>query len=216
MVKPANDAWPPTGPLNATLIDWGKGKTIYRVHDEAFEGDAFNPIRAGNARFSPILDPAGNLIPTLYGGTSLDCALMETVFHDVPYKPGFKPLSRSRLRGKEYSMLTLRKDLRLIDLSTIALRKLGISRNRLIDTTKTHYPRTRRWAEALYARFPYAEGLRWTSRQHDRALAIVLFGTRVSSRALRIKAPSRSLIENGDPILPVIDLATRIGVTLVD
>lgn len=31
---------------------------------------------------------AGASIPTLYGGTTFDCAAMETVFHDVPIAPG--------------------------------------------------------------------------------------------------------------------------------
>jgi hypothetical protein len=29
-------------------------------------------------------------IPTLYGGTSFNCASMETVFHDVPFSSGLK------------------------------------------------------------------------------------------------------------------------------
>jgi RES domain-containing protein len=216
MAKPADDLGPPAGPLNATLIDWGKKKIIYRVHPERFAGDVFNPARTGNARFSPIVDPAGKVIPTLYAGSTLDCALMETVFHDVPYKAGFKPLSRTRLNGGVYTVLALERNLRLVDLGTIALRKLGISRNRLIDTTKAHYPRTRSWAESLYAQFPEAQGLRWTSRQDDHAQAIVLFRSRIPLKALAIMSPSLPLIEDGDPILPLIELATRIGVTLVD
>jgi hypothetical protein len=49
---------------------------LYDVYDVAW------PMK-GNARFSPIKDSDGASIPTLYGGTSFDCAVMETLFHDV-------------------------------------------------------------------------------------------------------------------------------------
>jgi hypothetical protein len=216
MVDSAHSYEPPRGPLKATLIDWGRGKTLFRVHEERFAANAFNPSRSGNARFSPIYSRTKEVISTLYAGSSLDCALMETVFHDVPYKAGFKPLSRTRLLNRVHSILLLNRDLRLIDLGTIALRKLGIPRNALIDTTKFHYPRTRRWAEALYDQFPEAQGLRWTSRQDDHAQAMLLFCDRASSSALTVMSAPIPLLDNGQPIMQVLDLATRMDVTLVE
>jgi hypothetical protein len=78
----------PAESLQGILIEWGKGKTRYRVHQERYQGHAFNPTRRGNARFSPIIDRSANVIPTLYPGSTLDRALMESMFHNVPYKPG--------------------------------------------------------------------------------------------------------------------------------
>ncbi|WP_263356616.1 RES family NAD+ phosphorylase [Acidicapsa ligni] len=215
MAKPAASLEPGRA-LDATLIEWGKDKTFYRVHHERFRGDAFNPTRRGNARFSPIYDPSGAVIPTLYAGSTLDCALMETVFHDVPYKPGFKRISLSVLDGQVRSVITFKRNLQLIDLGTIALHKLAIKRNQLIDTTKAHYPRTRRWAEALYKQVPKAQGLRWTSRQDDRGHAVLLFGSRIKPTDLDAEPEAASLIEEGEVILPVLDLALRLGVVLVD
>lgn len=176
-------AGPPSPPkrLDATLVTLklGRGLKLYRVHDLAFGGSEFNTNTKGNARFSPITDDAGVLIPTLYAGTTLDCALMETIFHDLPFNAGFKPFSKLKMDGKVHSVLNPTADLRLIDLSTVALHKLGVKRTQLIDTTKAHYPATRHWAQALYTQFPNAQGLRWTSRQDDQAHAVMLFGTRV-------------------------------------
>lgn len=214
MAKPAAPLEPAES-LDGTLIEWGAEKTIYRIHHERFKPNAFNPTLKGNARFSPILDRSGKVIPTLYAGTTLDCALLETVFHDVPYKPGFKPLPLSVLDGRMHSAVSVKRDLRLIDLGTIALHKLGIKRSQLIDTTKTHYPRTRRWAEALYEQFPTAQGLRWTSRQDDHAFALVLFGTRVKTGDLAPDPDPMPLIEGGEAILPVLDLAIRLGVVFI-
>ena len=216
MAKSAASFLPPSRRLNAALIAWGRGQEIHRVHDVAYLGNAFNLSRAGNARFSPINDASGAVIPTLYAGTTLDCALMETVFHDVPFKPGFKPISKSKMVSKVHTVLVPNSDLRLIDLSTIALRKLGIMRAHLIDTTKAHYPETRRWAEVLYTQYPDAQGLHWTSRQDDHAQAVVLFGSRVNSSHLIISGQSTPLLVEGDATAPTIDLAIRLGVTLVE
>lgn len=216
MVDSARLYEPPKEPLKATLITWGKGKTLFRVHDQRFAANAFNPSRVGNARFSPIFNSAGESIPTIYAGSSLECALMETVFHDVPFKAGFKPLSRMRLLDRVFSRIHLSRDLKLIDLSSIALRKLGVPRSNLIDTTKFHYPRTRRWAEAFHQQFPRVEGLRWTSRQDDRGQALVLFGDRVSSNLLKITSAPMPLLHEEQPILPVLDLAIWLDVTLVE
>jgi hypothetical protein len=216
MAKPVASYLPPAGPLNATLITWECGREMHRVHDDAYLGDQFNPNSMGNARFSPIHDTDGAVIPTLYAGTTLDCALMETIFHDLPFKTGFKPVSKRKMVRKAHTIVLPAIDLRLIDLSTIALHKLGIDRAHLIDTTKAQYPRTRRWAEALYSQFPDAQGLSWTSRRHDHAQAVMLFGTRVKTSDLTIAGPSTVLLEDSNAILPVVDLATKLGATLVD
>ncbi len=204
----------PAESLQATLIEWGGGKTLYRVHHERYRGNAFNPNRRGNARFSPVADRSGNVISTLYAASTLDGALMETVFHNVPYKPGFKWLSLSILDGQVCSALTLKRDLHLIDLGTIALHKLGIKRTQLIDTTEAHYPRTRRWAQAFYEQFPKAQGLRWTSRQDDHAHAVLLFGSRLKPNDLSAEPDPVPLFLDGEAILPVLDLALRLGVIL--
>jgi RES domain-containing protein len=216
MAKRVSPLEPPEGPLQGTLIEWGEHATLYRVHHERFQGNAFNPTRIGNARFSPIFNASGDVIPTLYAGSTLFCALMETVFHDIPYKPCFKPLPVTRLREHVVSTIVLKKNLVLVDLGTVALHKLGIQRNQLIDTTKVHYPRTRRWAEALHRQFPKAQGLRWTSRQEDHAQAVMLFGDRVKSSLLTTMLDCSPLLdEDGYAIRPVLDLANGLGVTLI-
>ena len=215
MAKPAS-LLEPVESLQATLIEWGGGKALYRVHQLRYQGNAFNPTLKGNARFSPIVDRFGIVIPTLYAGSTLDCALMETVFHNIPYKAGFKRVSLSILDGQVHSALTLKRPLRLIDLGTISLHKLGIKRTQLIDTTETHYPRTRRWAQAFYEQFPKAQGLRWTSRQDDHAHAVVLFGNRIKSSDLSTVSGAIPLIVDGEAILPVLDLAIRLGAILAE
>ena len=197
MAKGVPGTAPPAESLDARLISWGAGEIMYRVHDAVYAVDSFNPSPLGNARFSPIYDSDVEVIPTLYAATTPQGALMETVFHDVPYKPGFKRVSVGRLEGKLSSTLVFLPDFQLIDLGKIGLRRLGVHPHDLIDTTKAHYPETRKWAESLYAAYPQAQGLIWPSRQDDRARAVVLFGTRVGASELRPAGTSIPLMENG-------------------
>ena len=163
-----------------------------------------------------MLDAAGAVVPTIYAGTTLDCALMETVFHDVPFMAGLKMLSKaSHVAKKVYSQLRVNRDLRLIDLSAIPLHKLGISRKELIESDGAQYSETRAWAEALHLQQLDADGLTWTSRQADPARALVLFGDRVDSSVLDVAAAaSPLLLPDGSAILEVLALAQRLDVLL--
>jgi RES domain len=204
----------PAGPLKATRITWKKGKPIHRIHSSLYTEMQYNPSAKGNARFSPIRDAVGEIIPVLYGGSTMDCALMETVFRDVPYSPGLKSVDKARLDGQVYSVVLAKADLRLIDLGNVALRKLGIDRAHLIDTTKAHYPDTRKWAEAIYRQFPKCQGLRWISRQDDSSEAILLFGDRIPAATLTVVQAAAPLVVRGLAALPVLYLARKIGVKL--
>lgn len=188
---------------------------MHRVHLECYRPAEFNPGEAGNARFSPILAADRARIPTIYGGTSFDCAAMETVFHDVPFVPGLKTFDRQKLIGQRYSILAPGRDLLLADLSATALRKLGIQRNQLIDTEKDQYPRTRPWAEAIHAQCPTLDGLYWVSRQDDRAQAVMLFGDRVAEADLLVTAAQRDLLVDRDLYADLLALADRIGLLIV-
>ena len=204
----------PTVPSKIKVTAWGSGQTMYRVHDAIYTVDEFNPSLKGNARFSPILDPSGNVIPTLYAATTPRGALMESVFRDVPYRAGFKHVDAKRLEGKLCSTLLFQSDFKLLDLSKVALRGLGIPPRQLIDTTKAHYPATRAWAEQVYAAHPHVQGLLWSSRQDDRSLAVVLFGTRIKASDLLDAKSSRPLITKDVPEEFVLELATDLKVLL--
>lgn len=217
--QPPDEATPttpvPPATLHATLTALPKGQVLHRVHQEQYRADQFNPGVRGNARFSPIQDEQGQSIPTLYGGTTMDCALMETVFHDVPHTAGFKSFDKGKLAGQVHSTVDVEQPLQVVDLSSLPLRKLGITRKQLIDTEKDQYPATRKWAEALHRQYPQAQGLSWVSRQDDSARAVVLFGDRIPSGALKPQGASRSLVDDGNAYDAVLDLADRIGVSII-
>jgi hypothetical protein len=140
---------------------------------------------------------------------------METVFHDVPHSTGFKSLDRSKLQDQVHSTVEVRQDLLLADLSSVALRRLGVTRRQLIDTDKDSYPMTRLWASAIHRACPEAQGLIWVSRQDDTARAVVLFGDRIADGVILAERGSRSLLEDDIAFTAVLDLADRLGVCIV-
>lgn len=205
----------PAGDLHASFTELAVGTVLHRVHQSQYQADQFNPGVRGNARFSPIQDDQGQAIPTLYAGTTLPCALMETVFHDVPHTAGFKSFDKAKLAGQVHSTIRVEADLQLVDLSSVALRKLGVTRKQLIDTEKDQYPATRKWAVALHRQCPQAQGLSWVSRQDDSARAVVLFGDRIAEGALQAGDGSHSLTDDPGTYDAVLDLADRIGVSII-
>ena len=213
---PADTTPAPPATLHVSTMTWPKGTTLHRVHLEKYAGDEFNPGVKGNGRFSPIKSARGEPVPTLYGGSTFDCAAaMETAFHDVPFASGFKSYDKAKLKDQVHSRLTPGTDLMLADQRGKALRKLGIERKQLIDTEKDQYPATREWAEAIHAQCPDIQGLCWISRQDDGAQAVMLFGDRIASGVLRQATPSRSLLNDGAAYDELLSLAEQIGVNIV-
>jgi hypothetical protein len=204
----------PPATLHVTPWTLPARQVLHRVHLQQYKGDEFNPGRKGNARFSPICNAAGDPIPMLYAAFTFDAATMETVFHDVAHAPGFKHYDKRKLAGQLHSVVKVKRNLKLADLSSVALRKLGVQRKQLIDTEKDQYPATRRWAAAIHAGCPRIQGLSWISRQDDSARAVALFGDRVPAGALQQTGDSRSLLEDGQTWLQLLHLAGRIGVNI--
>jgi len=86
----------PPSELHVTPTTVATGTRLHRVHSDAFGGAEFNPGLKGNARFSPIRNAAGVAIPTIYAAGTMEGALMESVFHDVPHSAGFKQLDKAK------------------------------------------------------------------------------------------------------------------------
>jgi hypothetical protein len=190
-------------------------RLVWRVHAARFSAAEFHPGGRGSARFSPIESSKGTPVPTLYLASTLDGALMESVFREVPTPPGEYILDLDRLRDAQMVASCLRVDrrLRLVDLSTKGLKRLGLTRARIVDTSVLEYARTRAFSARLH-HTTKAQGLVWTSKQDDNAKAYLLYGDRIPASALRIVEDRVSLLEEPQ-LTSLISLATRIGVTRV-
>ena len=223
---PAASAPPPAGgdgtatpapPATLHVTPWtlSAKQVLHRVQEDLYKADQFNPGLKGNARFSPIRNAKGDLIPTLYAAATFDAAAMESVLHDVSHAPGFKHYDKRKLEGQLHSEVKVKRELKLADLSSVALRKLGAQRKQLIDTEKDQYLATRRWAEAIHAQHPDIQGLSWISRQDDSARAVMLFGDRIPKGAMQQVGASRSLLKDEQAYAELLNLVDRIGVDIV-
>lgn len=190
--------------LRFTTIE--PGSTFHRFHMSQYPATVFNDTDKGQARFSPIRNRNGEIIPTLYGAETFDCAAMETIFRDLAHIPSPRHIDMKRLRGYRHSQILIRAPLKLVDLTTKSLTALGLVRTQLIDTDGSHYPFTRRWAEAIHASASEAQGLTWVSRQDDTARVVVLFGDRVGLDHLGPQGPSLDLLEDDTTFSALLDL----------
>jgi hypothetical protein len=199
-------------PSHIGLITYAPRK-LWRVYSRRFGAVGFNGTSPGNARFSP-LEHGGAVVPTLYAGTTPEVALMETVLHDLPlHSAGHSVQIEERVDSRRVSSFTPSRELTLVDLSTLGLRKLGLSRSDVIDCEKVEYLVTRRLATWLYENAPMAHGLLWTSRQDDRAQALILFETRLASVALDVQEEDQPFTD-GTYYDSLVGLAGRLGATL--
>lgn len=169
----------PSNNLKVSKIDLAKGTKLFRVHSKKYKADQYNPSAVGNARFSPIKDSGGAVIPTIYAAETLSAALMETAFHEVPSSPGLKSVDESvKIDPNAHCELLTTQDMKLAVLYGAPMRALGIAEGELIHSTAADYVETRKWAMAIHAQHPDVQGLVWVSKQCSPDKAYIFFGDR--------------------------------------
>lgn len=187
---------------------------LWRVYPRRYGVDGFNATRLGSARFSP-LEVAGAIVPTLYGGSTLDVALMETVWHDAPTpSDGFHLLLKGATEPRRVGSLKPSAALHLVDLTTVGLRRLGLARCDVIDSDQTAYPITRQLSAWLYENKPNAQGICWISRQNDEGKAVVLFEPRLASVKLAVDSEDE-IFTDGPHLDALLTLAERMGASVI-
>lgn len=174
----------PFPPFNTFIL--AAGARLVRLHDPNFTGDQPNPCKGGPTRFAPLHQAAGVCLPSLYAAATFECAVFESVFHDVPHTAADKFVPLGKVTSRAISWLELTVDLTLAGLHEPDLNKLRLTRADLIDTPPSAYPSTARWAQAFHHADPALTGLGWTSKRCDPGAAYVIFGDRLPPGALQV------------------------------
>ena len=168
---------------NLGLVTIPAGTRWLRVHEKKYEPTQFNPSPDGNARFSPITNAEGLIIPTLYTAEDEASALMETVLHDVPSPSAGFIYVAPAIEDRQLATLVNQVPLQLGNLQVMGLKRLGVSGAAVIDGDKPTYGDTRDFARALHAARSDIQGLVWDSRQTKKQV-VVLFKDRLPADAL--------------------------------
>ena len=168
------------------------GTDLHRIHPSIYAPDQFNDTDKGDARFSPLREIGGAIVPTIYGAETFDCAVCEIILRcpDVPTVdprtgvPTFQIVFPSDFIQYSHSIVRTTADLKLLDLTIAGQRKIGINHNALLAGPRSTYPETRAWAGRIHANCPDVAGLYYSSYQLGPSFAVVLFGDRVPPGAL--------------------------------
>lgn len=200
-------------PARISMIDLAP-PLLWRVYPRRYGVDGFNRTRLGNARFSP-LEAAGAIVPTLYAGSTLEVALMETVWHDAPTPShGFHLVLKESTEPRRVGSLEPSAALHLVDLTTVGLRRLGLTRSDVIDSDPEDHPITRKLSAWLYENQPDAQGICWVSRQDDEGIAVVLFESRLGAVKLAVVTED-DIFTDGPHLDTLLTLAERMGASVI-
>ena len=93
---------PPVTLLQLNVVSLNTGALLHRVHDRNCGAYTFNPFKGSPTRFAPIYDSAGNCVPSLYAADTLEAAIHETIFHDIPAKAKRKSVPRKHVRNRAH------------------------------------------------------------------------------------------------------------------
>ncbi|MGK6310175.1 RES family NAD+ phosphorylase [Variovorax sp. DT-64] len=207
MASPPGLLPPPPKPFRLLLH---KAGVWYRVHAGKYAPAAFNASGLGNARFSPLFDPATNKpIPMIYAASDERGAIAEVVLHDVPTpSAGYLHDLEADYSNDLHLSRIGTAPLQLVNLTSLGLKASGLVPSDLFDGEKDDYPRTRAWALWIWQNMPRAQGLHWMSKRDNRCEVIVLFGDRIHSTEIWDDKSSQSLQAHEDL---VIDLLAQMG-----
>ena len=200
------------------------GTAWYRVYNATWGYDEHNP-GYGDARFSPIDDPAGGgRLPSMYLAATPTAALLETVFHDVHHDSG-RIIYERNLRGMLLAHVRAPAVARLADLRDPELARLGLHREQVVSSDAEHYPCTRRLAIAALGQAHgrrSVHGLIWHSRQaeltdQDPVEVMVLYGGprfSLPRGSWRLFGPGASSLFDGPGRLLVDEVAESLSAVI--
>lgn len=177
----------PSGTLNIEVIELPAGSTLHQLFSASHPPGGFHPGTgpapdglARLTRFAPIMrtSPSGP-VPYLYAAGTLQCAIFETLFHDIDFRARNPFLRLSPFNDKAHCELTFHRALRLARLHGTGLKRIRAERIDLIESLPPCYQATASWAQAIHDQDSGIDGLVWRSRRLDDQDSYVLFGDRV-------------------------------------
>lgn len=158
---------------------------VYCTREHPNRADTFSE-GWGNTRFAPIVREDGTPVHTYYAASTVECALMESVLHDMPLSPP-GVFDVDDLQYFRLAQFTLSQPLSCVSFHTPYLPALqNITRAHLVDSLPAFYPQTRAWAQAAYLQRPGAQAIAYGSRRDDSGRCLMLFKHRMPDQPFMI------------------------------
>ena len=205
--------WPPATIAAINRIRLPAATELHRIHNSNFAGNSFNPCLGRPSRFAPLVRSDGTCISTMYAATTLECAVHETLFHEIQHDAKYKSIGYHEIENLNYSIVQPGRDLVLASLFEPDLNRWGLARRQLIDTFAADYEATAKWAIAMHDSFSDIDGLVWTSRRCDPEKAYLLFGDRMPTHLLDTAPPTR-ICETNALLLQIRSFADRANILI--
>ena len=162
-------------------------------------------------RFDPLPAPWAST-NVLYGGTSLETAIAETLLRwQGELVPGERViLSEADLRTRRVAHFVSRRELTVVDATALGLARIEEVVTAVIDLPEhspswsrgpkpiaddifqcgaDEYPQTQQWGAWFRSQHPSADGIIWVSRQFNAGRCIALFEDRCSGDLELVTAP---------------------------
>lgn len=170
---------------------WEEGEQLVRVYHRDHGAQGFNPTPS-SARFRPVRNAKGNVVPTAYGAADAETALAETLLRGVD---ALATGSRRRLFlkeviGIEMAVMAPKKEIALARFRGQGLTRLKLRRSDVIDCEAIRYPYTAEWGQAVFDCPVEVGGIVWTSKQSDAERAVMLWKGPVDPEDLVLDGPS--------------------------
>jgi hypothetical protein len=168
----------PPGPHEAFTVEPLAPQTWYHIYCTEHHPNTAATFNEGwgQTRFAPIRQADGSQVHTYYAASTIRCAMLESVLHDVPLDPpGFFEVNR--LASFHLATLALDEAIDAVSFHTPFL---------LIESHAACYPQTAAWAQAAFRQRPGAAALKYGSRRDDEGACIMLHGQRLGPTPLRI------------------------------
>jgi hypothetical protein len=150
-------------PLATVDVDPAK---LFRISAHA-SGEPFHG-KTGSKRF----DDPRRRFGTCYMGFTLECAIAETVLHDLMPVRGEFRVSISELASRNVVRFKGRETLTLVDLAGAQLKTL-VGSSEL--STIVPYDLPQQWARVIHAHPQKVDGIQFVSRQLNDQKAVVIF-----------------------------------------
>lgn len=163
---------------------------MYRLHDNRFRTNEFNPGPRGAGRFHFFGSPH---VPVLYAASTEAAAVAETLLRNIPASGGH--ISYGDYQSKVMAALEIKREVRLASFLGTDLRALRVIPEQLTTTPGENYGQTRKWAEAAHA--AGFDGIAWMSRQDNSGRAYMFFGDRVMGTDFEVMPDSGRLFAVG-------------------